>query len=115
MDLSRIDSPNFSRALQYAKDIAERRQKANIDRILACQRFLDDLEREDLEFRQEDFDFVIDYIETCVKNVKGEDIDGRPLPGRLMILTDWQIFAVVNLFGFFWPGTKIRRFTEALI
>lgn len=115
MDLSRIDSPNFYRALQYAKDIAEHRQKANIDRILACQRFLDDLKREDLEFRQEDFDFAIDYIETCVKNVKGEDIEGRPMRGRLMILTDWQIFVVVNLFGFFWPGTKIRRFTEALI
>ncbi len=32
-----------------------------------------------------------------------------------MLLTDWQKFVCVNLFGFFRKGTDIRRFNEALI
>ena len=88
---------------------------ANEDRILACKRFLKDLEREDLDFWQEDFDFVIDLIEGCVHHVQGEDRNGVPFKGKPLRLTDWQKFVCVNLFGFFWRGTTMRRYTEALI
>lgn len=88
---------------------------ANEDRILACKRFLNDLEREDLDFWQEDFDFVIDLIEGCVHHVQGEDRNGVPFKGKPLRLTDWQKFVCVNLFGFFWRGTTMRRYTEALI
>lgn len=88
---------------------------ANEDRILACKRFLNDLEREDLDFWQEDFDFVIDLIEGCVHHVQGEDRNGVPFKGKPLRLTDWQKFICVNLFGFFWRGTTMRRYTEALI
>ena len=88
---------------------------ANKDRILACKRFLNDLEREDLDFWQEDFDFVIDLIEGCVHHVQGEDRNGVPFKGKPLRLTDWQKFVCVNLFGFFWRGTTMRRYTEALI
>lgn len=88
---------------------------ANEDRILACKRFLNDLEREDLDFWQEDFDFVIDLIEGCVHHVQGEDRNGVPFKGKPLKLTDWQKFVCVNLFGFFWRGTTMRRYTEALI
>ncbi|WP_316270316.1 terminase large subunit [Claveliimonas bilis] len=88
---------------------------ANKDRILGCQRFLNDLEREDLDFRQEQFDFIISLIQGTIHHVQGEDKNGTTYKGKLMKLTEWQIFVIVNLFGFFKKGTRIRRFSEALI
>lgn len=114
MDLGHIDSRNFDAAFRYAKDIANKKVLANEDRVLACKRFLDDLERDDLDFRQDEFDFVIDLIEGTVHHVQGEDKNGISYKGKPMLLTDWQKFATVNLFGFYRKGTNIRRFNEAL-
>lgn len=115
MNLKHITSPHFETAYRYAKEIADGKVLANKDRVLACKRFLNDLEREDLDFRQEEFDFVIDWIEGTVHHVQGEDKDGRSFKGTPMLLTDWQKFCCVNLFGFYRKGTDIRRFNEALI
>ena len=115
MDLQYITSEHFETAYIYAKEIADGKVLSNEDRILACKRFLNDLERDDLDFRQEDFDFVIDWIEGTVHHIQGEDKDGRSFKGTPMLLTDWQKFCCVNLFGFFRKGTDIRRYNEALI
>lgn len=115
MELKHINSRHFKTACKYAEEIASGAVLANEDRILACKRFLNDLEREDLDFWQEDFDFVIDLIEGCVHHVQGEDRNGVPFKGKPLRLTDWQKFVCVNLFGFFWRGTTMRRYTEALI
>lgn len=115
MELKHINSRHFKTACKYAEEIASGAVLANEDRILACKRFLNDLEREDLDFWQEDFDFVIDLIEGCVHHVQGEDRNGVPFKGKPLRLTDWQKFICVNLFGFFWRGTTMRRYTEALI
>lgn len=115
MDLKHITSKHFETAYRYAKEIADRKVLANEDRVLACKRFLNDLKRDDLDFRQEEFDFVIDWIECTVHHIQGEDKDGRSFKGTPMLLTDWQKFCCVNLFGFYRKGTDIRRFNEALI
>lgn len=115
MDISNISSPHFDTAVRYAEDIASGKVLANIDRVLACKRFLSDLEREDLDFRNNQFDFVIDLIEGTIHHVQGEDKNGVSFKGTPMLLTDWQKFVCVNLFGFFRKGTDIRRFNEALI
>lgn len=115
MDLSRIDSPHFKTAYAYAEKIASKKIPVNIDRILACKRFLNDLTREDLDFRQNDFDFVIDLIEGTIHHVRGEDETGVSFRGTPMLLTDWQKFVAVNLFGFYKKDSGIRRFNEALI
>lgn len=115
MDLSHINSPHFDTAVRYAEDIANKRILANEDRVLACRRFLTDLERDDLDFRSDQFDFVIDLIEGTIHHVQGEDKNGVSFKGTPMLLTDWQKFVCVNLFGFFRKGTDIRRFNEALI
>lgn len=115
MDLQHITSKHFETAYIYAKEIADGKVLANEDRVLACKRFLNDLERDDLDFRQEDFNFVIDWIEGTVHHIQGEDKDGRSFKGTPMLLTDWQKFCCVNLFGFFRKGTDIRRYNEALI
>lgn len=115
MNLDHIDSEYFETAYRYAKDIAEGKVLANEDRVLACKRFLKDLKRDDLDFWQDDFDLVIDLIEGTVHHVQGEDKDGISYKGRPMLLTDWQKFVVVNLFGFYWKDIEIRRYNEALI
>lgn len=115
MDLSHINSPHFDTAVRYAEDIVSKKVLANIDRVLACKRFLADLERDDLDFRSDQFDFVIDLIEGTIHHVQGEDKNGVSFKGTPMLLTDWQKFVCVNLFGFFQKGTDIRRFNEALI
>lgn len=115
MDLSHINSPHFDTAVRYAEDIANKRILANEDQVLACRRFLTDLERDDLDFRSDQFDFVIDLIEGTIHHVQGEDKNGVSFKGTPMLLTDWQKFVCVNLFGFFRKGTDIRRFNEALI
>lgn len=115
MDLQHITSKHFETAYIYAKEIADGKVLANEDRVLACKRFLNDLERDDLDFRQEDFNFIIDWIEGTVHHIQGEDKDGRSFKGTPMLLTDWQKFCCVNLFGFFRKGTDIRRYNEALI
>ena len=115
MDLQHITSKHFETAYIYAKEIADGKVLANEDRVLACKRFLNDLERDDIDFRQEDFNFVIDWIEGTVHHIQGEDKDGRSFKGTPMLLTDWQKFCCVNLFGFFRKGTDIRRYNEALI
>lgn len=115
MDLSHINSPHFDTAVRHAEDIVSKKVLANIDRVLACKRFLADLERDDLDFRSDQFDFVIDLIEGTIHHVQGEDKNGVSFKGTPMLLTDWQKFVCVNLFGFFQKGTDIRRFNEALI
>lgn len=115
MDISNISSPHFDTAVRYAEDIASGKVLANIDRVLACKRFLSDLKRDDLDFRNDQFDFVIDLIEGTIHHVQGEDKNGVSFKGTPMLLTDWQKFVCVNLFGFFRKGTDIRRFNEALI
>lgn len=115
MDLSHISSPHFDTAVRYAEDIVSKKVLVNIDRVLTCKRFLADLERDDLDFRSDQFDFVIDLIEGTIHHVQGEDKNGVSFKGTPMMLTDWQKFVCVNLFGFFRKGTNIRRFNEALI
>lgn len=115
MDLSHINSSHFDTAVRYAEDIVSKKVLVNIDRVLTCKRFLADLERDDLDFRSDQFDFVIDLIEGNIHHVQGEDKNGVSFKGTPMLLTDWQKFVCVNLFGFFRKGTDIRRFNEALI
>lgn len=115
MDLSKITSKHFETALNYARAIVDCKILANLDRRLACERFLKDLTRTDIDFRQEQFDFVINLIEGTIHHVQGEDRNGISYKGQPLLLTDWQKFVCVNLFGFFEKDSDIRRFKEALI
>ena len=115
MDVSHITSPYFTEAVAYAQEIAEGRVLANRARKLACQRFLNDLQRDDLDFKDGQFDLAIKLIEGTIHHVRGEGRAGVSYKGRPMILAPWQKFVIVNLFGFFKKGTSIRRYTEALI
>lgn len=103
------------RAIQYAHDVVDGKITIGADVVNACKRFLKDLERDDLEFREADPDLVCTLMETLCVHRKGEALDGTPLLGKPLILEAWEIFIVYNLLGFFFTGTQERRFKEAFI
>lgn len=115
MRLDHIDSPNFYRAVKYATSIVSGKIIAAKRRRLACERFLKDLESSKWDFRQQEFDFVIKLIQTTIVHKKGESLDGVPLSGTPFILQEWQVFLIVNLFGFYNKDSRIRRFNELLL
>lgn len=102
-------------AVDYAKKIVAGKQIAGVDVIRACQRFLDDLKRDDLEYRQHDPDVVINIIEGFMIHKQGEDINGESMVGKPLILQPWQVFIVCNLVGFYFKGTNERRYKEAFL
>ena len=102
-------------AVKYANDVTSGKKLAGKEVVLACQRFLDDLKRDDLELRPIDPDFVIGIIEGVIVHKQGEDINGKSLVGKPLVLQPWQVFIVYNLVGFYFKGTNERRFKEGFI
>lgn len=102
-------------AIKYAKDAV------NGDIICAdmvkqaAKRFLEDLERDDIELHTKEPDFVIGIIEKLMVHQQGEDLNGVPLMNTPLILQPWQVFIVYNLIGFYFSGTQERRYKEAFI
>lgn len=100
---------------KFANDVIAGIQVAGKEVVAACQRYLDDLKREDLEMRTKDPNVVCSIIEGFFVHQKGEDTEGNPLLGNPFILQPWQVFVIVNLFGFYYKGTKERRYKEAWV
>lgn len=103
------------RAIRYARDVVDRKIIIGEDVVNACRRFLDDLERDDLEFRTEQPDAACTIMEGLLVHRKGEALDGSPLMGKPFLLVDFEVFITYNLLGFWYPGTEERRYKEAFI
>ncbi len=115
LDISKIKSAHFKTALEFANDLITGKKIANIEQIQACQRFIDDLQRTDLDFKSNQFDFAINLIEGTIYPEKGETVTGESARLNPIKLTRWEIFVTVNLFGFFIKNTNIRRYQEVLL
>lgn len=103
-------------AIDYAKEVVHgKKRHVGKEVLLACVRFLSDLERDDLELHTKEPDFVIGIIERTMVHKQGEALDGHPLMNTPFFLQDWQIFIVYNLVGFYYKGTNERRYKEAFI
>lgn len=102
-------------ALQYAEDVVSGEVIAGAEVVLACKRFLADLERDDLELHTKEPDFVCGIIEKLMVHKQGETITGEPLTNTPLLLQPWQIFCVYNIVGFYFKGTNERRYKEAFI
>lgn len=102
-------------AIKYAQDVIDGTVIAGADIVNACKRFLSDLERDDLEYRDKEPDACITLMEGMFVHRKGEMLDGTPLLGKPLKLEPWQVFIVCNLLGFWYKGTQERRYKEALI
>ena len=93
---------------KYAEDVIQNKIVCCSNIKLACQRFQEDLNRDDLDFREDVVDRAISFIST-MKHFKGK------ASGKRFILEPWQQFIVANIFGFYWHGTNDRRFTSSYI
>lgn len=104
----------FDIALAYADGVVAGAIPANKYVKLAAQRFLNDLETDDIEFR---FTFDMEkawracaFIEN-LPHVKGEWAARRDK----IRLQPWQVFIIANLFGWVHKASRLRRYRRALI
>ena len=102
-------------AKDFAHSVTSGKKIAGAEIVLACQRFEADLKRKDIELRQRDPIAVCSIIEGLFVHQQGEDMHGVPLMGKPFVLQPWQVFVIVNLFGWYYTGTDERRFKEAWI
>lgn len=103
------------RAIKYAEGVKDGKLIVGKEVVQAAERFLNDLKRPDLELHTKEPDFVIGIIERLMVHQQGEALDGTPLKNTPLLLQDWQVFVVYNLLGFYFKGTKERRYKEAFI
>lgn len=94
---------------QYAQKIVSGEYLACENEVLACKRFLRDIER------QNDDDFPYCYDTTRADRFfKFYEICPNPdIQGRLLKLSEFQYFDYGNIFGWVNKKTGIRRFTRA--
>ena len=97
------------KAKAYAEAVIRGDTIANRYVIKACQRYIDDLAKEDWrwEFSDKHANHICSFLEHGIKHVKG------PLQGDFIKLEDWQCFVICNLYG--WRDGKIRRFQTAML
>lgn len=93
---------------KYAKDAVEGKITVGYYVKCACQRFFDDLQREDLEFRLDKVKRVIQFI-SLFKHSLGK------FAGKNFILEPWQQFICANIYGFYRKNDGSRRYTQAYI
>lgn len=93
---------------KYAKDIVEGKIVSGQYIKMACQRFIDDLNNDKWDFREDKVERCLKFIST-LKHFKGKS-SGKPF-----ILEPWQQTIVANILGFYWKGTNTRRFTSSYI
>lgn len=93
---------------KYVEDVIDGTVVAGTTIQLACKRFQDDLQREDIEFREDKVDRALQFIGT-LKHYTGNH-SGKPF-----ILEGWQQFIIANIIGWYWKGTANRRFTSSYI
>lgn len=100
--------------LEYARRAAENPLEC-LDIRAACTRYLNDLASGRWDFRPREAEMIILTIESLFCHQQGEDLSGRPLRGKPLKLMPFQLFVIYNLFGFYLPGTIIRRYQEGLV
>ena len=102
-------------ANKYAEDVIAGNTIAGKEVVLACKRYKKDLKRKDIELRPRDPNAACSIMEGFFVHAQGEDMKGRPLMGEAFILQPWEAFITVNLLGWYYKDSEIRRFTEAFI
>lgn len=107
-------APHEQTVLDYANRTAES-PTACLDVQAACRRYLNDRVCPNWTHRTEMPEAIIEIIQSLFCHQQGEDLQGRPIRGRPLILEPFQLFVAYNLCGFFLPGTDIRRYQEALL
>ena len=93
---------------RYIEDVSSGKVVVGENIKLAIQRFQNDIQREDLVFKEDVVDGAIDFIST-LKHFTGKS------SGQNFILEDWQAFIVANIVGWYWKDTDNRRYSSSYI
>ena len=93
---------------QYALDVASGKLPACQMVKLACTRYLDDLERSDLIFKEDTARIYLEFFEKHLRHTIGQHA------GQAFTLLPWQAFILWNLYGWHMPDGS-RRFNYAYI
>lgn len=104
----------IAEATTYAQDVVDRKIIIGEDVVNACHRYLADLKRDDLTMDAKTVTATINIMHT-LRHYRGEDLQGRPLRDTPLRLESWEVFIVVNLVGWTWTATGLRRYNEAFI
>lgn len=102
-------------ATEYAEEVASGKRIEGAEVVMACRRYLADLERNDIELRPRDPNAACAIMEGFFVNAQGEDMNGMPLLGTPFTLQPWEIFATVNILGWYYTGTDVTRYKETFI
>ena len=96
-------------AIEYAHAVVDGTQPAGKLMGLACQRFLNDLERDwEFEFDDRKADAVVSFQQT-LPHTKGR----WAAKSEKLVYQPWQCFIECNLFGWVHKETRFRRFRES--
>ncbi len=97
---------------RYARDVVSGKKPGCVWTRLACQRHLDDLKRKEwrYKFNKQAADDACHFIE-ALPHVKGRWAQQR----KHISLSDWQKFALINIFGWVDKDTGLRRYRTAFI
>lgn len=98
----------YSQYKKYAEDVVNGKVLACKAIQLACQRYLDWFNRNDIEFRPDRCDRVINFT-SKLKHYQGKSA------GQYFQMTDCQKWMVYNIFGWYWKGTNLRVTNKVLI
>lgn len=103
-------NPFTFRAKLYAYEIAVGKRPANRMARLACERFCRDLKRGAWQLDADRVERVCQFAE-MMPHVKGKW--ARTL--ATIVLEDWQVFILANIFGWIDRATRLRRFRRVYI
>lgn len=106
--INKGEDVNLLTAIKYANDSLNNIIPANKWHKLACQRFLNDLQRNDLIYRREKVDEMINFFHDLelIDSITPTNFNPEP----------WQIFIVAALFGHYYADNKEkRRYRSAII
>jgi len=100
----------IERAKKYAREVKSGKIPACKYVKQACDRFLRDLKRKDIFLDKDEAERWCRFLEK-LPHVKGQ----WAARGETFVLSDWQIFCTVNIFGWKRKKTGLRRFREVYI
>ena len=84
---------------RYAKDVIDGKIIAGEHIKKACQRFMLWINRDDIEFRADKVDQVVNFCHN-ITHAKNKHLTIQ--------LQDWQLFIIYNIFGWYYRGTNQR-------
>lgn len=93
---------------RYARDVVDGKILAGYLVRLAAKRYLEFMNRDDMEFREKMADKPVNFI-SKLRHTEGQFYK------KPFILQDWQEFMIYGMFGFYWKGTDKRVCRNAYI